>query len=111
MSFSIGSLFAATWTANGSQQEHLLIQTPESTQIFKLDKAHKHLIKTPNGMTEIELKSSSARFIHSNCKNKICIQSGWLSAYRPVIACVPNQISIQLIKPTTNHNRLDAFIF
>ncbi|MEA1973557.1 MAG: NusG domain II-containing protein [Candidatus Cloacimonadota bacterium] len=44
----------------------------------------------------VQIEDSKFRVLKSDCKNQICVNSGW-SNYLPII-CVPNKLSISLKK-------------
>ena len=107
-SFLIGSLFAMTW--KNSDSETLLVTTPTGNQNFTLENPRQITVKGRLGTSTLEIKNHRARFIDSKCSNKICVQQGHLDSIHPVIACVPNGVSIQFGNATKPYN-LDAFAF
>ncbi len=54
-------------------------------------------IRGPLGETLIEVDTGRARFVASPCHNKVCIQRGWIQQAGEVAACLPNQISLQIL--------------
>lgn len=54
----------------------------------------KHLIKLKDGHVVIEITDKGARFIESDCPNKICIKSGWVTKCGGTAVCVPNRIAL-----------------
>ena len=111
VSFVIGGLFAHTWQPHDSSSKRILLQSASSTQELSIDQNSIHIIKSTKGNSKIEIKNGSARFVNSDCAQKICIQHGWLSHLQPVIACVPNSLSIQMISANNFDKTLDAFSF
>lgn len=107
-SFLIGSLFAMTW--KNSDLDTLLVTTPTGNQNFTLEQSRQITIKGRQGISTIEIKNNSARFIDSKCANKICVGQGHLDVLHPVVACIPNGVSIQFGNAKNPHN-LDAFAF
>ena len=107
-SFLIGGLFALTW--KNSDPDTLLVTTPTGNQNFTLEQTRQITIKGRQGTSTIEIKNNLARFIDSKCSNKICVQQGHLDALHPVIACIPNGVSIQFGSAKKTNN-IDAFAF
>ena len=48
------------------------------------------------GITRIEIKDKQARIIESPCKNKICVETGWIQKSHQHVICAPNQVVIRL---------------
>jgi hypothetical protein len=111
VSFAIGCLFSSTWSSTNAHEHKLVVQSAGSTQKINLQQNGIYTIDSLLGSSEIEVKNSSARFIKSECNNKICIQNGWLSTIRPIIACIPNGVSIQMNATTKSRMTFDAFAF
>lgn len=65
-------------------------------------------IDGPLGDSVIEINNGRTRFISSPCRNKVCVQTGWLATSGSLAACLPNRISIFLLG---EHPRFDAINF
>jgi hypothetical protein len=61
------------------------------------------------GESLIEVKEGQIRFMTSPCHNKQCIHAGWLTNKGDFIACLPNQISIEL--PSIQNPQFDAIAY
>jgi len=53
------------------------------------------------GESILEINEGRIRFIASPCHNKYCIHAGWLTTTGDFIACLPNQVSIELHREQT----------
>lgn len=53
---------------------------------------HGHL-----GDSVVEIRDGQVRFTQSPCQHKICIQAGWIDQAGEVLACVPNQVALELL--------------
>jgi len=60
------------------------------------------------GESEIEIKKGKIRFVSSPCTLKQCVHYGWLSSGGEFNACLPNQISVQIL---SNDPRFDTVNF
>lgn len=49
-----------------------------------------------DGGMVIEVYDGRIRVRESNCSNQICVNSGWIAHSGEVIACVPNQVMIEI---------------
>lgn len=48
------------------------------------------------GLSVIEVRNNQVRFVSSPCRNQICVQNGWISHSSEVLACIPNQVAVNL---------------
>ena len=57
-------------------------------------------IPLPNGII-LEAQAKKIRVKSANCKDKICVKTGWLEQVGDVAACLPNQtvVSIRATEP------------
>lgn len=51
-------------------------------------------LKLNNGSVIIEVTEEGARFVESNCPNKICIKQGWVTGCGETAVCVPKHIAL-----------------
>jgi hypothetical protein len=49
------------------------------------------------GISHLQIRDGRVRFTDSPCRNKICVNSGWLSHAGDSTACLPNGVSITLL--------------
>lgn len=115
VSFAIGTLFAYTWQ-HADDDKTLLIQSAVGAQEINLNLNGIYPVKGTLGNSDIEIKNRTARFASSDCAHKICMQRGWLNNWQPIIACVPNAISIQISNIASSQNvlsehTLDAYSY
>jgi len=54
------------------------------------------------GNMRIEIRNKKVRVLKSNCPNKICVKSGWISKKGESIVCVPNRTLILIKGEKTN---------
>ena len=60
--------------------------------ILPLDKDRTITVEGPLGKTLIEIKDQRVRVTDSPCRNKLCIQQGWVRS--GTIICLPNRVAI-----------------
>ncbi|OQX95113.1 hypothetical protein B6I21_07125 [candidate division KSB1 bacterium 4572_119] len=63
---------------------------------YNLDKDREINLHGPIGTTRILIHKGKVRVIHSDCPQKICVKSGWISGSFEIIVCVPNKIIIAI---------------
>ena len=54
---------------------------------------------------EFETRNGAAAFVHSNCPDQVCVNTGWLRIPGDFAACLPNQV---LLSIPAEDNGLDA---
>lgn len=107
-SFVLGLIFAMTWSDKNLHS--VRVQSNLSSQIFSLDKPAIYTIHSTKGTIDLEIKNARARFKYASCTNKLCVKHGWLNAIRPMTACIPNEISAQLVSDISSL-KFDAVSF
>ena len=101
-------MYTRLWTGN-SDAGYLQIQAASKTPITEeLSPDRTIHINGPLGDSVIEINNGRTRFISSPCRNKVCVQTGWLETSGDLAACLPNRISIFLLG---EHPRFDAINF
>jgi len=64
-------------------------------------------IKTEYGYNIIELKDESIGIIDADCRDRICIKSGFISKPGQLSVCLPHKLMVE-IKSNDNKNNIDA---
>lgn len=59
---------------------------------------------------KLEVKDGQICFMESDCPDKICIKSGYLSMRGQSAACLPNRVSVRIVKKD-NNNGFDAVVY
>ena len=62
----------------------------------KVSLGENKIIVLPNGEIKIEVKESRVRVAWSNCPKQLCVNTGWIRTPGEVIACVPNEVLIEI---------------
>lgn len=68
----------------------------EKTKEIKLDEVDEAYTFSPKESTVISVKNGAICFSEATCKDKLCINSGWLSAKGQTAACLPEKIVITI---------------
>lgn len=86
-----------------------IITTPGETFTMDLSQNMEKTITGHHNITlTLEVADGSIRFRESQCPDKICVGSGWLSKTGQTAACLPAGISVQVTGGNGNNNTLDA---
>ena len=49
-----------------------------------------------HGQVVIRVEGGQARFLASDCRNQVCVHSGWLSSPGRAAACLPNRCLLEI---------------
>jgi hypothetical protein len=101
-------LYTHFWSREGVARYLQVQEGNQPARIIDLAPDRELVLEGPLGASGIEIHAGRARFVHSPCPGKNCIQAGWLAAAGELAACLPNRISIQL---RGLHPRFDAINF
>jgi hypothetical protein len=55
------------------------------------------VVRGRRGLSTIEVRDGRARFLDSDCPQKLCVRAGWLARAGETAACVPNGVSLTLV--------------
>jgi len=64
-------------------------------------------IKTNYGSNIIEIKDDSIRITESDCRDKICIKSGFISKPGELLVCLPHKLMVE-IKSNDDKENIDV---
>jgi hypothetical protein len=105
---SLPLLYSRFWFQDENARYLQAQEGNQPARIIPLDRDSEVLLEGPLGTSTVEIRAGRARFLHSSCPGKQCIQAGWLTTSGELAACLPNRISIQLLG---THPRFDAINF
>lgn len=98
-----------TLTTAGQSEYVQIIYDGNVIDTLPLDSDTEYSPDTNNNII-IEIKDGKVRFKSSDCPDKVCVNTGWLSSPGQTAVCLPNKISI-VIKPTSgDKNSVDTQI-
>lgn len=78
----------------------ITVRIKRDQQLLKevsLDAAQKIHVEGAIGESLIEIRDHQVRFVHSPCKNQVCVLHGWFHHAGEVMACLPNHIIVEVI--------------
>ncbi len=95
-------LYLHYWIDRTQPADYALIWVANQAPI-RVDLHHSQQIPVQGHLGEslIEVAEGGIRFIASTCRHKQCIHAGWLTADGDFVACLPNQVSIELHRAQT----------
>ena len=90
-------LYAHYWIGRFESADYALIWVAnQAPKRFDLQDDHVISVEGHLGESLIEVKAGHIRFLTSPCQSQYCIHAGWLTNNGEVVACLPNQVTIQL---------------
>lgn len=110
LSFSIFFLF---WFADKRRQEST---QPKTALIYQKDRLLEEIkleedreLNLLNGRMQMEVSKKRIRVLNSDCPQHICVNMGWIQYSGQTIACVPNEVLIEI--KSTGPALLDAVTY
>lgn len=89
---------ALAFAPAGGVAHAALIETSAGARIeLALDRDARHEVRGRRGPSVIEVAGGRARFLDSDCPQKLCVRAGWLERAGEASACVPNGVSLTLV--------------
>jgi len=85
------SLFFMVDKDSGERRLYLISEAEKNEIELK-----EQLLKLDDGDVIIQVTPEGARFIESDCPNKICIKSSWVKECGETAACVPNRYALAI---------------
>ncbi len=79
-----------------SNNKTIVLTVENKTKVLKFGHYKYNLNKDFHKNITIEIDNRKARFIHSDCMNKICIKTGWIEKCGESSVCLPNKTAIQI---------------
>ncbi len=74
---------------DGKPYKTISLDTSQKNQIFS--------VETATGKNIIEVEGNKVRIKEADCKDQLCVKTGWLSKSNQISICLPNRVSIKLI--------------
>ena len=75
-------------------------------EALPLDVDATRTVRSDLGENEVEVSGGAVRVAHSDCKNQVCVDSGWASWPGQVITCLPHQLVVQVVRDPSDAARL-----
>lgn len=79
-----------------SDSRILMVQTQGEKYAYSMEKNARLEFSGPCGKSMIIIENKEAWFEHSDCENKVCVESGKISRPNQWAACLPNGIIIYI---------------
>jgi hypothetical protein len=94
--FTLSSTIFAVYSLNTDSGQTVVIRTPKGVFEYNLNTNRTLSFKGKISKVIIMIKNGKVGFFHSECKQKICLNFGFLNRAGTLIACVPNRISVYI---------------
>ena len=82
---------------NGTYAEVTLDGKPYKKILLSEHRGEEQIdIKTEYGYNIIEINDASIRIIDADCRDKICIKSGFISKPSEILVCLPHKLMVEI---------------
>lgn len=89
--------FTVFWQNEGHGAEAVIMVDGKRWARLNLFQNQEYHVPGPLGDSHIRVQDGQVRFIDSPCPNKLCVHTGWVNQGGENIACLPNQVSVQVL--------------
>ncbi len=73
------------------------VTTPAGETRYSLSKPAQFTVAGANGLSvTVQIEAGRVRVLHSDCPDKVCVNSGWLSQNGQAAVCVPAAVSVRV---------------
>ncbi|NPV14536.1 NusG domain II-containing protein [candidate division WOR-3 bacterium] len=83
------------WNRAGSG-DVCVIKSVEGVQTIALPADTVVTLNGPVGRTVVEVRGKQVRVRDSDCRNKICVRTGWIQSSGQLSVCAPNRVMVQV---------------
>lgn len=87
------------------------IQASGTTYLYAMDRDQELDFEGPIGITHVSINNGKVRVVSSPCRDKICVNAGWLNAYPDWTACLPNRLILRVVAGEPEQGTPDAVSF
>lgn len=81
------------WNRAGSG-DVCVIKSVEGVQTIALPVDTVVTLNGPVGRTVVEVRGKQVRVRDSDCRNKICVRTGWIKSSGQISVCAPNRVMV-----------------
>jgi len=105
-------LYFYYWTDHSESAVYAVILAPHHVS-YHVNLTHDQWLTVMGALGEsvLQVEKGRIRFFSSPCHNKYCIHNGWLRRDHDFVACIPNQISVELYGTQATQQKLDAIAY
>ncbi|MBO5929134.1 MAG: NusG domain II-containing protein [Clostridia bacterium] len=76
----------------------VLVTSPMGETRYSLSQPSEFSVSGADGLTlTIQIENGRARVAHSDCPDRLCVHSGWLSQSGQAAVCVPAAVSVRIV--------------
>jgi len=93
------ALYLYYWQGNASAQQAIVMVSGKFWSNIDLHENQTIEIPGKLGTSIVSIRNGKIRFESSPCTTKQCIHQGWLHQGGEFAACLPNEVSVQIVGP------------
>jgi hypothetical protein len=110
------ALYACLWRPAAQAATLTVLLDNKPVKEVGLNQNQRFLVSGPLGDSELQIEGGKVRFLHSPCRNQVCVHHGWASHNGELLACLPNRIALVLSGDAEStheagHGEIDAINF
>ncbi len=85
------------------------VTSPAGEARYSLSKPMQFTVAGANGLTvTVQIEAGRVRVLHSDCPDRLCVHSGWLSQNGQASVCVPAAVSVRVVGGNTTVDGVTA---
>lgn len=86
-----------------------VITSPAGETRYSLSKPAQFTVVGANGLSvTVQIEAGRVRVLHSDCPDRLCVRSGWLSQNGQASVCVPAAVSVRVVGGNTTVDGVTA---
>lgn len=97
-------------SGNDSSDLRLVIRTPTETLTYPLSTDRTVTVSSGNITLTVEIRDGRARVSDSDCPDKICQRTGWISRKGETVICAPAAVRLTITDPKGGVGDADSVI-
>ena len=97
-------------SGNDSSDLRLVVRTPTETLTYPLSADRTVTVSSGNITLTVEIRDGRARVSDSDCPDKICQRTGWISRKGETVICAPAAVRLTVTDPKGGVGDADSVI-
>jgi hypothetical protein len=89
-------IFTAVAGAGGGSLKVRVVVNGKEIQALPLDEDKTFTVDGFQGESRVEIRGGMVRMVDSDCPDKLCVRTGWISQPGASIICLPNRVVLEI---------------
>ncbi len=95
-------VFAIFFAQNNNGETVCIYVEGELFKEIPLSDDGEYVVSTSYGENIVEIKDKKVRVKSADCKNQICVETGWISGEGLPIICSPHKLTVEIVGKSEN---------